>query len=721
MSVYMIVDDSGEAYMVISQDVPDSGSSSSVSVQMDSNLGGSNARVVLADDGSEFSWNQGAGTGRGTWSWGSCCTDGGVLGPLPSSAFFIEFTVTSRSSNFVNLEFATWNQATSSVDSRIILLNDLSTHTDASGRSWQFRLEGFTTENFCASFSVCGECTAQPDCALCGDTCQRKTEVCAAGSVYKPQGTCCDECEAYSSKDACIVAAGCGWCKSENACISGTSTVACRKCEDGTHASFYYAPPAPPSPPSPPGAPPTDPLPPPALPPRPANPVHQHAPHNFQHQIGGRSWVGHGIGFIDVVGSEAALVFGGRGTDRECRLEYRDEGHLLSSCERVVPTASWQRERPTTEEQIAALPESTPKVMVEHGQIMFYNGRSKACSLQLNTLGNIEAGCPLDEGPLPEHWGSGYGVPVLPEGRPGTPRSVTVGGNDGSYIEFRNGFGHRCRLVFTDEVQIEATCPWRAEFKAPDRPPGLPPAPPTAPPEPPSMPSPLSPPPRDPPPPPPPLPPAPAGGYNPPPPSPPPPAPASPPPPPLPPSPPPPSPPPPKPPSWSTSCAGDGLAGGQVVLDYVDDDSKDDIPDDAATIIAGFRNDNAFYIGNDALDALGFARAEMCVSQSHPSGAGCKKSCIEIADSDWQYTGGSLPLSSLSSGVKKVIAMISGQVDYGTDVDCGNGRLFGQRLPSRHTSGISTAQSWNCHSYVSYISSGMATPVTGTHGGAASP
>lgn len=209
MTIYMIIDDIGDAYAVMSVDVPNNGERSAVAMTMVSNLGGTDASVVLSDDGREFIWDQATGIGQANWNWVSCCTDGGVLGPLPSSDFFIEFTMRSRHSNFKDLEFATFNSATSTVDSRVIPFDDLTLYTDPlSSRSWEFRLTGFTTEDFCASFTSCGECTVQPQCAFCGGTCQRDTQQCLS-STYTPQGSCCDDCAAHTAEVACVGAIGC--------------------------------------------------------------------------------------------------------------------------------------------------------------------------------------------------------------------------------------------------------------------------------------------------------------------------------------------------------------------------------------------------------------------------------------------------------------------------------------------------------------------------------
>ena len=109
----------------------------------------------------------------------------------------------------------------------------------------------------------------------------------------------------------------------------------------------------------------------------------------------------------------------------------------------------------------------------------------------------------------------------------------------------------------------------------------------------------------------------------------------------------------------SLSCAGGEK--GLVVFAVVDDDVTDDIPDSPAAIAEGFRNANAHYIGNVALEELNITSAKMCLERSKAGGdARCAKTCVELLESDFEYGGLTPPFSS---ELKKAIWALTGQVD----------------------------------------------------------
>ena len=52
--------------------------------------------VVVKDDAGEVGdWNATAGGTTASWKWATCCTDGAVIGPLPSSGFTLSISITS--------------------------------------------------------------------------------------------------------------------------------------------------------------------------------------------------------------------------------------------------------------------------------------------------------------------------------------------------------------------------------------------------------------------------------------------------------------------------------------------------------------------------------------------------------------------------------------------------------------------------------------------------
>lgn len=105
--------------------------------------------------------------------------------------------------------------------------------------------------------------------------------------------------------------------------------------------------------------------------------------------------------------------------------------------------------------------------------------------------------------------------------------------------------------------------------------------------------------------------------------------------------------------------------GWDYVLDYGDDRSKDDIPDNAADIGAGFSNQNAYYIGNEELEKLELEEVQICALVS---GKDCNANCFTLTDDNgaansWvnsnNIPGNCFP--ELTSPLKRVIGVFTGQ------------------------------------------------------------
>ena len=157
--------------------------------------------------------------------------------------------------------------------------------------------------------------------------------------------------------------------------------------------------------------------------------------------------------------------------------------------------------------------------------------------------------------------------------------------------------------------------------------------------------------------------------------------------------------------------------GWTTVMEYYDDDTTDDIPNTKTEIAAGFTTDNAWYIGNDALNALPIAEAEICMAKARDSGlTDCDEwnptsavssvpstvgegtiSCFVVGDSDFGYSPSSTydTLSELMGGTRQIIGVFSGQVDYGATVSGARGKFI--------NAGAITQNSWNCHNYSPYM------------------
>ena len=211
-------------------------------------------------------WNSSAGRGSFHWAWGACCTDGMVLGPMPTTGFQMDLgrhlAISPRiwSSRFsqptspnispsisphisphlialcVCVRFPT---AAGSDESRLSNsrrnrgIDKLSFATwlpDSSGVSFidvpfaeamsnPLRVGAFTCSDFCASLSSCGTCTATEFCGWCGPAdggeCLPYTQssVCSMISQpWTPPNTCCAACTALDAdEEACISMEGCGY------------------------------------------------------------------------------------------------------------------------------------------------------------------------------------------------------------------------------------------------------------------------------------------------------------------------------------------------------------------------------------------------------------------------------------------------------------------------------------------------------------------------------
>lgn len=70
-----------------------------------------------------------------------------------------------------------------------------------------------------------------------------------------------------------------------------------------------------------------------------------------------------------------------------------------------------------------------------------------------------------------------------------------------------------------------------------------------------------------------------------------------------------------------------------------DDPRADDVPNTAEEIIAGFANENAYFVGIDALIRMSIDTARFCLEDSSTPG---RKICQRLTDYSWGYSGPSL-------------------------------------------------------------------------------
>ena len=212
-------------------------------------------------------WNATTASGSFYWKWGTCCTDGMILGPLPDKNFKLNFKVTTHNPELVGVRFGSWDETAKSLSFLEVPM------AQAGGDSGGIALTAFTCLDYCASLASCGQCTASKYCGWCGNTCVPHTESakCTAATIpFTPPGACCADCTAISDPFSCIAKQGCGYSFVTNTCLSGIPAKPCTATADTPQFMLSPSPPPPSPPPSPP--PPSPPPLPPATPPPPSPP-----------------------------------------------------------------------------------------------------------------------------------------------------------------------------------------------------------------------------------------------------------------------------------------------------------------------------------------------------------------------------------------------------------------------------------------------------------------
>jgi hypothetical protein len=103
---YAVMDTSKKVYLIIGLDqaspaVDNPANGRKIAMTFTStgltNLAAPPAVVVKDDDSEVQDWNEATGSTTATWKWATCCTDGAVIGPLPSSGFTLSISITSYS------------------------------------------------------------------------------------------------------------------------------------------------------------------------------------------------------------------------------------------------------------------------------------------------------------------------------------------------------------------------------------------------------------------------------------------------------------------------------------------------------------------------------------------------------------------------------------------------------------------------------------------------
>lgn len=187
--------------------------------------------LMLRDDPwNRYTYNQTTGKANFHWYWLECCTDGMVLGPLPTAdreSMFYNLTWEGDCSNMNGLE-----QGTRINQWQPFYKGGSWIHYDVPMYQNCFETKGIqmsarSCDEWCPTFDNCGECTAQWDCQWTGTSCthipgpdsQRAFYTSGTG-FHNNRG--CSECAAITDSHTCIHAKGCGWAPFEKQCVSGT-------------------------------------------------------------------------------------------------------------------------------------------------------------------------------------------------------------------------------------------------------------------------------------------------------------------------------------------------------------------------------------------------------------------------------------------------------------------------------------------------------------------
>jgi len=168
VTLFFVVDDQGKGLFIINYDAPGgSGSSNGAILNMTSTglSGDENVTFLVYDDERERDdWDTVTGSVLAQWNWVNCCTDGAVLGYLPSSGFCLNL-----SWNVLNgidtIQIGSYNALTIQLDFGITL----NTASAMEGNDIQVCAE--LCSDVCAEFSDETTCDSQFACAWCNNSC----------------------------------------------------------------------------------------------------------------------------------------------------------------------------------------------------------------------------------------------------------------------------------------------------------------------------------------------------------------------------------------------------------------------------------------------------------------------------------------------------------------------------------------------------------------------
>jgi len=158
-----------------------------------------------------YAWDSGTASGNFIWRWHPCCTDGMVLGKLPSKDFCIDVKTKYRSGLSK------------------MLIGDFSNDRDDIEMSeipFQSFVNvcGYECPAFCSEIKSCGQCSNTEGCGWCpGYGCEPLGAKggCPGGWHDSTSESCCEECNVANDCLTCTTIEGCGWETHSSSCKAG--------------------------------------------------------------------------------------------------------------------------------------------------------------------------------------------------------------------------------------------------------------------------------------------------------------------------------------------------------------------------------------------------------------------------------------------------------------------------------------------------------------------
>jgi len=173
VTLYFVVDDKGKGLFVINYDKPHNPKTSEFSrvAQLDITSEGlagvEGVTALVKDDATEFgNWDVASGSMIGAiWTWGACCTDGGVIGYLPSSDFCLNLEW-KRLDYITAIQIGSYNTLNANMNFPVSL-----SPSEVTGGKKVRACAKLCTE-VCSTYASKVECDNQYACGWCDGVCK---------------------------------------------------------------------------------------------------------------------------------------------------------------------------------------------------------------------------------------------------------------------------------------------------------------------------------------------------------------------------------------------------------------------------------------------------------------------------------------------------------------------------------------------------------------------